>query len=178
MAKGPQFERDISRQLSLWWSHEERDDLIWRTSNSGGRSTVRSKKGLRTAGHSGDLTYTDPVAKPLFDFLTWELKCGYPHANIQQLIDKPARAAEQTYEKWIKQAEASAKKSGSRTWCIVHKKNGRDAVILLPETFPAEWYSRLHPVGKINLEDRCFIWAKLDTFLECIDPRWVCGQVT
>ncbi|MBM3120244.1 MAG: hypothetical protein FJ006_12010, partial [Chloroflexi bacterium] len=59
-SKGASFERDISRQLSLWWTHGERDDVFWRSSMSGGRATVRAKKGQKTAYQNGDITATDP----------------------------------------------------------------------------------------------------------------------
>jgi len=42
MAKGGEFERDISRFLSRWWTYGERDDVFWRTSASGARATTRS----------------------------------------------------------------------------------------------------------------------------------------
>ena len=42
--KGNNYEREMSRRLSLWLSENERDDLIWRTHNSGGRFTTRMKK--------------------------------------------------------------------------------------------------------------------------------------
>jgi hypothetical protein len=79
--KGSGFERDISKQLSLWWSGGERDDLMWRTSQSGGRATQRAKQAVRTKYGYGDLTFTDPIAKPLFDLLVISAKRGYTHTS-------------------------------------------------------------------------------------------------
>jgi hypothetical protein len=81
--KGGEYEREISKQLSLWVSKGKRDDLIWRTSASGGRATTRSKKKLETAYAYGDLTFTDPKAKPLFDLAVIEAKRGYTSTSRQ-----------------------------------------------------------------------------------------------
>ena len=75
--KGSQFERDISRTLSLWWSDGKNDALCWRVLGSGGRSTIRAKFNKETAGGYGDLTFTDVVMKPFFDLFLCELKRGY-----------------------------------------------------------------------------------------------------
>jgi hypothetical protein len=93
--KGGEYEREISKQLSLWVSKGKRDDLIWRTSASGGRATTRSKKKLETAYAYGDLTFTDPKAKLLFDLTVIEAKRGYTNtsrrikqADIQDIVTK------------------------------------------------------------------------------------------
>src|SRR5262245_2386383 len=49
-AKGSKFERDLCRQLSLWWSDGKRDDVFWRASQSGGRAKFRGRRGLQTHG--------------------------------------------------------------------------------------------------------------------------------
>lgn len=48
--------------LSLWLSSGQRDDLLWRTSMSGGRATIRFRKGLSTVSHDGDLSSIDPLS--------------------------------------------------------------------------------------------------------------------
>ena len=79
--KGSGFERELSKQMSLWWSGGERDDLVWRTSQSGGRATQRAKQAIRTKYGYGDLTFTDPSIKPLFDLLVISAKRGYTNTS-------------------------------------------------------------------------------------------------
>lgn len=58
--KGNEFERQISKKISLWLSNNQRDDLFWRTQLSGGRYTIRKKKDIQTKNQEGDITATDP----------------------------------------------------------------------------------------------------------------------
>jgi len=121
--KGAQFERDISRILSLWWTHDARDDVFWRTSQSGGRATIRSQKGLRTYGAYGDITAIDPIGVPLLKVFTIELKrgntIGTPFACIEKSQQKGippwGMALLQTIEQW--------KNAGSRSWLLIHKRD-------------------------------------------------------
>jgi hypothetical protein len=54
--KGSAFERLLCRKLSLWLSHGERSDLLWRSSMSGGRATLQLAKDEVNRAQSGDLT--------------------------------------------------------------------------------------------------------------------------
>ena len=76
-SKGPPFEREVCHALSLWWTKGERDDVLWRSQNSGARATSRSKVGKTTAGQYGDIAATDPTAAPVTALAVWECKVGY-----------------------------------------------------------------------------------------------------
>lgn len=133
MAKGQTFERDFSRLLSQWWSNDpDCDDLFWRTAGSGARATVRGKKNKSTRGHAGDIGATDPIGKPLMDFITIELKRGYWRVTIADLLDKPGKV-EQEFERWIQKAERSKENAGSYSWIIVHKRDRREPVVIFPD---------------------------------------------
>ncbi len=54
--KGGAFERKTCKELSLWISHGKREDLLWRSAMSGGRSTVALKKGKKFKTSSGDIS--------------------------------------------------------------------------------------------------------------------------
>jgi hypothetical protein len=77
MAKGGNFEREVSKDLSLWWSNGERDDIFWHTGGSGSRFTSRRKQNKDTAYQGGDITFTDPIGEPLIKMFSIELKTGY-----------------------------------------------------------------------------------------------------
>lgn len=131
MAKGSSFEREICVKLSLWWSGGTDEDLFWRTAGSGARATTRAKKGKKTRSHAGDILNTDEVGAPLLKVFSFELKRGYNRATFADLIDKNNRAKIQTYEEWIRQAIRSKKQSGAKTWCIIHKRDRKEAIVLV-----------------------------------------------
>jgi hypothetical protein len=133
--KGGIFERLVSKQLSLWWSDGEDDNIFWRTAASGGRATVRSKKGKRTINNYGDIKADNPIGQPFLDCFTPELKVGYPGVAIQDLFHHvqctPGKNTDCWYN-WIKQAKRSSKASGSLSWCLIVKKQKKSALIVMP----------------------------------------------
>lgn len=72
-SKGGAFERLICSKLSLWVSQNQRDDLFWRSSQSGGRASVRFKKGKDTVT-AGDITAIHPDGMALTDRYIIECK--------------------------------------------------------------------------------------------------------
>jgi hypothetical protein len=72
--KGSSFEREICKKLSLWISDGKSDDLFWRSAMSGGRATVRTKKGRTTASGHGDITAVTPEGNVLTDHFVIECK--------------------------------------------------------------------------------------------------------
>lgn len=173
-AKGGQFERDFSTQLSLWWTKGQNDSVFWRTSNSGGRATVRQQKGKFTYGQFGDITSIDPIGEPLVRYMIFELKRGYPKADITRLIDKPKKAKEEIYEEWIRKSMKNAKQSNCPSWCIVHKKDRREATI----TLPSDIAGRLLNNYKFNfieviLDGINVIYFKLDDFFKNVNPNTI-----
>lgn len=61
--KGSAFERVVCRDLSLWMTGGKRDDLFWRSAMSGGRATVKFKKGGENLTQTGDITAIDPLGE-------------------------------------------------------------------------------------------------------------------
>jgi len=80
-AKGSQFEREISKSLSLFLTEGERDDILWRSHSSGGRFTQRIEKGLDTHGQAGDITSTHPAGDLFIETFCIELK-HYSDINL------------------------------------------------------------------------------------------------
>jgi hypothetical protein len=74
-AKGSSFERQICGKLSFWVTHGKRDDCMWRSAISGGRATVRFKKGKTTRSQTGDIC---SVAREAEAFLnTFIVECKH-----------------------------------------------------------------------------------------------------
>jgi hypothetical protein len=131
MAKGADFERDISRTLSLWWSHGERDDIFWRTSMSGGRATVRRKVGKATAYQAGDITATDPIGAPLIKATVIELKRGYKRWGILDMIDSK-NPTKTVLGGFLLQVEEELKQAGIRNFLLICRRDGREPFVLMP----------------------------------------------
>jgi hypothetical protein len=135
MAKGSDFEREISKLLSLWWTKQTRDDVFWRTASSGARATQRSKKGQTTAQQYGDIGAIDSIGDPFIKTVTLELKCGYLSANIHSVLDRSNTAALQTWEEFIFKAYRSHVEAGSVTWAIITRRTRRTTWIWMPVEF-------------------------------------------
>lgn len=133
-SKGSAYERDVCRQLSMWWTNGDREDVFWRSSGSGARAKVRGKAGKATAGQHGDIAATDPIGEKLIDVLTLELKRGYDRATFQDLLDRPGTAAAQQWEGFLAQTIESWEMAGSYAWGLVARRDRREAMLWLP------WY--------------------------------------
>jgi hypothetical protein len=72
--KGSAFEREISVDLSRWVSDGAMDDCFWRSSMSGGRSTIAAAKGKRLAAQAGDISCIHAVGQKFADKFFVECK--------------------------------------------------------------------------------------------------------
>lgn len=131
MAKGSKFEREICKQLSRWWSHGQRDDIFWRSSISGGRATVRGRKGLKTFGAYGDIAAVDPVGAPLLQLFTIELKCGRTYRHAHDLLDQKRIHVQHPFLKCVRQAIRCAKEAGSLGWLLIIKRDWREPLVYM-----------------------------------------------
>jgi len=109
--------------LSRWWTGNDEASVFWRASQSGGRATVRHRKGRKTQGHYGDVVSTDPNSAPFTQLITPELKRGYSKDSIHNLLDKPAHAKQQAVEKMIRQAKDASDKAGTPYWMLIMRRN-------------------------------------------------------
>ena len=135
--KGPQFEREMAKYISLWASEGKHDDWLWRTSGSGARAKTRAKQGKTTANACGDLKAESYEALFLFKNCTWELKNGYKNWCILDVIDvkeskKTGKRKLQTFEEFALQAREDANNAGVKYPILLTKKDKRCAVIWLP----------------------------------------------
>ncbi len=180
-SKGSGWERTICKRLSLWASEGDVDaDYFWRTAGSGGRSTVRKKKGQSADKHAGDIAATDPRGEFLLKAFAIECKKGYSSRTIQDLLDASENAATQEYQKWIDQAEASRVNSNAKWWMIILKRDKRQPLVIVEEMsiFTLESYRETRKeVGynRILLElwDQDVVMLKLEDFLSQIKPEYI-----
>lgn len=129
--KGGNFENKMCKELSLWFSSGDRDDLFTRTASSGGRFTLRRKSQKDTANQEGDITATTETGLLLVNACCLEMKNGYKNWSIMDILDKPVRKGKSTpqvFEQFYAQACESDK------WpVIIAKKDGRKEIIAFPK---------------------------------------------
>lgn len=141
MAKGSDFERFIAKDLSLWWTDGERDDIFWRTSGSGARATTRRKCGLKTADSYGDICTIDPIGKPLTDLILFELKKGYSQEiQILSFLDLPEKRGAIKLKKpvllrWWEKAEEERNFAGREYSIIIFRRDDKNIMVMCNEHF-------------------------------------------
>ncbi len=173
--KGSPFERKFCKELSLWWTKGENDNVFWRTAGSGARATVRKKQGKKASVHNGDVDAIDPIGRELMQHITFELKRGYPKVSPYSFIDAPKNL--KMLKAWIRQAWRSHKSSESKTWAIVHKRDYRETVILFPAKPLIKEYTdinkdRISCMATFLFNNREYIVMPLDVFFEAFTPEW------
>ena len=82
--KGGDYERQVCKVLSLWYSRGERDDIFWRTSGSGARATIRKKSNLNTADSAGDVQAIHESGKAFTRLVNIEIKRGYTQKDLKK----------------------------------------------------------------------------------------------
>jgi hypothetical protein len=160
MAKGGAFENEICKQLSLWWSDGQRDDLLRRTAGSGGKATSRWKGGKNTANEHGDISFSDEIIKPFIDRYNIECKTGYASKikwDVLDIIDSKQKST--VLEKFWNQCKEDALKS-HRIPLLIFRRNGRGKCICLEVS---EHRDLINLVGFISLTKLVVRFNHIDT---------------
>ena len=178
--KGGNFEREICRTLSKWWTHGKRDDVFWRSSQSGGRATLRFKKGKSTFGSYGDIAATDPIGGPLLKFATIELKRGSSHGTPWDLFESPITNAVRPFEAALHQARSSSKQAGSLGWMLIARRDRKAAILYMerdlcirlgPFAIPCVRY-RMQINRKDDFSETFYFYAfVLENWLRIVTPE-------
>jgi len=173
MAKGGAFEREISKELSLWWTHGSRDDIFWRSTSSGGRATVRKKAGKSTHGSYGDITALDPIGQPFLDVFTVEVKRGYSRKIcLLDCMDKKD-GPKPLIIQWVEQAQKSAKAARSPHWLIIMKRDRRDKLVICPMKLFDELPSLDRCLGSIQIGEGRICLFRYDYFFNSLSVEKV-----
>jgi len=177
--KGSGFEREIAKELGLWWTDGERDDIFWRTAMSGGRATVRRKKRVKTENSAGDLCYLDPIGKPLIDLLLIEIKRGYSNeVSVLNFLDKAERSKDPVLFRWWLKAEQERADAKRKWTVIIFKRDRHEKCIMLEYDFfskleqeNGEWSS--DEVIDVMYEDHNFIIVRYEDFFDWLSPQTI-----
>ena len=96
---GNNFEREFSKQLSLWASNGLNDDLFWRDNSSGARFTTRKKQNKDTI-IKGDIVAIDLKYKPFTDLFFLDTK-SYKSFN-PFIINENNIKSNLIFKQWLK----------------------------------------------------------------------------
>jgi hypothetical protein len=123
--KGAQFERDVCRVFSLWVSKGQREDCFWRSAMSGGRATLKARKGLADKAQSqcGDLSSIHPLGELLLRIFLVECKF-YKNFELQLVAFGKRGKMLPIWEKVKKEA-----KTFKRLPLLVAKQNAQPTLI-------------------------------------------------
>ena len=85
MAKGKNYEREISKDMSLWLTNGKNKDAVWYTKGSGARATrrIRTNQKSKQFDH-GDLAPDSSDVEYFFKTFSCELKTGYGKKGKKQ----------------------------------------------------------------------------------------------
>lgn len=157
------FEREIAEELSLWWTKGKDDSVFWRSQTSGGRATVRSRKGKKTLGQHSDLCPTAPCAFPMIRAAVIEIKKGYAKHSLQDLIDTMARGghdeAPSMTGQWLQKAIHDHQCEGSYSWMIITRRNSRKKMVILDQKLYEILRLLRTGVDKISRRIHIFAWV-------------------
>ncbi len=120
--KGAVFERKVCVELSKAMTGDQRKDLFWRTSMSGGRATIMNRKGGRNLSQTGDITAIDPLGNWLTDQALIECKHHKEVEFDHYLLNRGGRIA-----KWLTTAKSQA---GDKKFFLIFKQNGLPTLVL------------------------------------------------
>lgn len=167
--KGSQFERDIARALSKWWTHGERDDIFWRSAMSGGMATVRAKKGKAVVTQIGDLVSVDPIGAKLIETYVIELKRGYKAWCMLDLIDSPKPTASVLHA-FLEQVKQECETANINNFLLICRRDRRSTIVISNIMFPSDTWIRFKYGG------RSYGCISFNDFI-AIPPEEVIGKV-
>ena len=166
--KGAKFERDVCKQLSLWLSDGKQDDLLWRSSMSGGRATLGIKLGnYHRKQQAGDISPISVLGSHLLERFYIECKFYRDLQLANLIVDKPSKLV--TFFEETKEQAAKYKK---QPWLIA-KQNRMPVLLVTQYMFTGEiWFQ-----APVNIfKEKIGIWL-LDEFLAKVEPHALFGDI-
>jgi len=123
--KGSSYERKICNLLSFWVSNLERKDIFWRSAMSGGRATVRRKKGESLGNQAADVSMIDPLGQLLLTLFAIECK-HYKSLGVESLFFKCKGELSNFWRAIYKEAYSYGKAP-----MLIAKQNNKPDIVVL-----------------------------------------------
>lgn len=163
--KGAEFERKMSKRLSLWWTDGARNDIFWRGKGSGARFT----QGTGSRHTSGDMVADDPIGQPLVGWFNFEFK-HHRDFNLFEAIEPPTKTGKVRtfWEQTCNDAEKADKEP-----ILICKRDLRHPYLFIHKRF-----RHLLPDGFRYVLWNDVLICQLFPFLEAVDPEVFLSHAT
>jgi len=159
--KGAAFERWLSKQLSLWLSEGKREDLLWRSAMSGGRSTVALRQAKKLGAQAGDLSSIDKLSHSFIERFMVEAK-AYQSLEFQNFIKGTGKLID-----FWNVAKREAKRY-DKLPMLVAKQNNHPVIVCLSRKGMLTFGLK----AKVKVLDRDLNIVLMDDFLKT-NPRFL-----
>lgn len=173
MGKGGDFEREISKQLTVWLTGVEKPYKFWRMPGSGMMATIHED----CANMSGDIRSLGSDSAFLTDIFSVECKNGYPKTSFWQLFKHIKGFNIRLF--WEQCLNDAAK--GDKRPMLIYRKKGNPVIVgfsvedsYLMRTRCAA-FERL-PFQQIHFDNGDpidVIFHNWVEFLECVTPEHI-----
>ncbi len=173
--KGNNAEREVSKKLSLWWTNNERDDVFWLTSLSGGRATQRLKSNKKTHNSASDIGYIDEIGKPLIDFAVIEIKRGYNKLlDLLSIIDGKKNGKPTILLQWFTKAKQEAVEDNRPCVLLIIRRDYKEYCIIIDykHAKKIQFQANKSPSNFIMYKND-FIIMSFEEFLSWCKPQYV-----
>lgn len=167
--KGGAYERLICKQLSLWASNNEREDIFARSAMSGGRATVQRKKGVTNKTQCCDISAIDPLGSYLINIAVVECK-NYKDLKLENLIFKTSKDG--ILQFW-NEVVIIANLVNKEPWLIA-RQNGKKDILTITENnknIICSRYPTLVPIAYFSELNMCIYY--LTTFLKNVSYSYI-----
>ena len=167
MAKGGNFERDISKYLTKWLSGKSKPYLFWRQEASGGIATIHIENNHLT----GDICSVHPDSKFFTDIFSIEVKNGYPQTSFWQHFTTYKFGIEEFWKQAIDDADRASKRP-----MLIYRKKGRSIIVGIDKYIQESLSKEIYDLNHIqvawdtqrNLKS-CFLYD-MDDFFDRVKP--------
>lgn len=162
MAKGGDFERNVSKFLTKWLTGKAKPYMFWRQDASGGIATVH----IENSHMTGDICSVHPNSRFFISIFSIECKTGYPQTSFWQHFTNSKFGIENF---WLQACEDASK--ANKHPMLIYRKKGRRQVIGIDKYIQERLYKRLkelnHTVivwGEGSALKSCFLYDMVDFF--------------
>ncbi len=162
--KGADFERLVCKELSLWFSEGETNNLFWRSSQSGGRATTLQKKGENLSIQAGDIAAIDSQGEAFTELFFVECK-RYKKLNLDTLFYDMVGEIGPMWDKCKQQAKQHGKLP-----MLICKENTRDTLLFLPSTCMSAMMTSQKSLGVCSFVRKDLFVYSFNTLLSA-DPK-------
>lgn len=174
--KGNSFEIEVSKRLSLWLTDNDRDDIFWRSINSGALQTIR-ESGMEN--HAGDIASVHSLGDKFISKCVLECK-SYKDVCLWSMISTPNSDGDNIIGWWNKHLGVS--RSVNRHPILIVKQNYKPIMFFCSYVFGQSIIDTfsVNPVLIIPTK-KCWVFLftdilsieskYIDSFLEKL-PKW------